>query len=204
MDVGCILTAHPDDESMFFLPTITSLLDRRIAVHLICVTSGNADGKGKIRIQELSNLSNHLGLASCTILDDEAFPDSMQSEWDGVRLQKSVLFHLNNLNVTTIYTFDEYGVSGHPNHKTLGKMVSLFKDKFQVYRLKSHSMLWKYSVVAKLFTLSGNDVKRTFSLPLVLGIRHAFQCMRFHGSQLVWFRYLYILFLCYSNKNEYI
>eukprot|EP01043_Picozoa_sp_COSAG02_P095334 COSAG02_NODE_31709_length_528_cov_10.728868_1_plen_48_part_10 len=46
------MTAHPDDESMFFGP---ALLCRHGGqqVKLLCLSTGNADGLGETRKQEL-------------------------------------------------------------------------------------------------------------------------------------------------------
>jgi N-acetylglucosaminylphosphatidylinositol deacetylase len=35
-----ILTAHPDDECMFFGPTITSLVRAKTRVHVLCLSTG--------------------------------------------------------------------------------------------------------------------------------------------------------------------
>lgn len=35
-----IVTAHPDDECMFFLPTVVNLLERGIPVYLLCCSTG--------------------------------------------------------------------------------------------------------------------------------------------------------------------
>jgi N-acetylglucosaminylphosphatidylinositol deacetylase len=35
-----LITAHPDDEAMFFTPTILSLIDQGYIVHLLCLSTG--------------------------------------------------------------------------------------------------------------------------------------------------------------------
>lgn len=35
-----IVTAHPDDECMFFAPTIIGLVDLNASVHLLCLSEG--------------------------------------------------------------------------------------------------------------------------------------------------------------------
>ena len=40
--VVLVLTAHPDDECMFFAPTILGLRKKRIEVNLLCMTSGKS------------------------------------------------------------------------------------------------------------------------------------------------------------------
>ena len=58
-----LVTAHPDDETMFFAPTILSLT-RKTSINLfhLCLSSGNADGLGEIRKEELANSLDVLGI----------------------------------------------------------------------------------------------------------------------------------------------
>ena len=42
-----IVTAHPDDECMFFGPTLCHLADRDIKAKVLCLSTGNFYGKGK-------------------------------------------------------------------------------------------------------------------------------------------------------------
>lgn len=65
-----LLTAHPDDECLFFAPTISSLRalphDTRVRdgveLYSLCLSVGNADGHGETRQQELSRSLDVLGV----------------------------------------------------------------------------------------------------------------------------------------------
>ena len=48
-----IVTAHPDDECMFFGPTLCHLADRNIQAKVLCLSTGNFYGKGDRRTKEL-------------------------------------------------------------------------------------------------------------------------------------------------------
>lgn len=48
-----LVVAHPDDESMFFSPTISYITSRGHNLHILCLSIGDADGKGNIRKEEL-------------------------------------------------------------------------------------------------------------------------------------------------------
>lgn len=48
-----LVIAHPDDESMFFAPVINYLISGRHNLHILCMSTGNADGMGSIRKEEL-------------------------------------------------------------------------------------------------------------------------------------------------------
>jgi len=68
-----LVIAHPDDESLFFAPTLISLLSHKHAgdiaksgpyaeVYSLCLSTGNADGLGKIRQQEMAHALDMLGI----------------------------------------------------------------------------------------------------------------------------------------------
>jgi N-acetylglucosaminylphosphatidylinositol deacetylase len=57
-----LLTAHPDDECMFFAPTLLGIGNQAAAsktnsrpnIYSLCLSVGNADGLGDLRREELS------------------------------------------------------------------------------------------------------------------------------------------------------
>ncbi|UZJ51850.1 hypothetical protein CBS101457_001170 [Exobasidium rhododendri] len=68
-----IVTAHPDDEVMFFAPTILALVGLGVQVHALCLSVGNAENLGRIRKQELVDSYVSLGVAAQHVqsIDDE-------------------------------------------------------------------------------------------------------------------------------------
>ena len=68
-----LLTAHPDDECMFFAPTLLGLLASATGtsrseitpeIFSLCLSVGNADGLGYIRRDELGRSLDVLGVPS--------------------------------------------------------------------------------------------------------------------------------------------
>lgn len=59
-----LLIAHPDDEAMFFAPTVLALTNPDLGNHLkiLCLSSGNAEGLGEVRKKELLESASMLGL----------------------------------------------------------------------------------------------------------------------------------------------
>ncbi len=57
-DAVLLVIAHPDDESMFFVPTI--LLQSNISI--LCLSNGDYDGLGIVRESELQRASEHFGI----------------------------------------------------------------------------------------------------------------------------------------------
>ncbi|EFR04615.1 N-acetylglucosaminyl-phosphatidylinositol de-N-acetylase [Nannizzia gypsea CBS 118893] len=134
----CLLIAHPDDEAMFFAPTLLALTKPELGNHvkILCLSSGDAAGLGHIRKQELQKSALRLGLrneSDVFIVDDPSrFPDSMTATWseDNVSGLLASAFAPNiaaqassqSAPVATIdilLTFDQSGVSNHPNHRSL-------------------------------------------------------------------------------------
>lgn len=60
----CFLIAHPDDEAMFFAPTVLALTcpDKNNRVTILCLSDGDAEGLGAIRKKELVKSGLILGL----------------------------------------------------------------------------------------------------------------------------------------------
>ncbi|KAF8814674.1 N-acetylglucosaminylphosphatidylinositoldeacety la se [Phlegmacium glaucopus] len=117
-----LVTAHPDDETMFFAPTILSLT-RKTSLNLfhLCLSSGNADGLGETRKGELRNSLSILGIDHNKqwIVDHPELQDNITMLWDASIIADVIKPFVLNWNINTILTFDPEGVSSHPNHKSL-------------------------------------------------------------------------------------
>jgi len=96
-ELTVLITAHPDDESMFFVPTLHSLTSSASSsssssssssqplqqVWLLCLTTGNYGGLGKVRSKELKCAAEQILRVDKTILlDDPRFPDNPVAAWD--------------------------------------------------------------------------------------------------------------------------
>ena len=83
----CLLIAHPDDEAMFFSPTLLALTDPDLGNHvkILCLSTGNNDGLGSVRQTELVASAKLLGLRvpkeDVLVIDSPIFQDSMIAEW---------------------------------------------------------------------------------------------------------------------------
>lgn len=66
-----LVTAHPDDECMFFTPSIRKFIDEGFRVDLLCLSEGNFDGMGGERTIELRRSAEVLGIDSVTIINDQ-------------------------------------------------------------------------------------------------------------------------------------
>ncbi|KAI1908634.1 N-acetylglucosaminyl-phosphatidylinositol de-N-acetylase [Ophidiomyces ophidiicola] len=187
----CLLIAHPDDEAMFFAPTLLALTKPELGNHvkILCLSSGDADGLGHIRKKELQKSAIHLGLRNASdvfVLDDPSrFPDSMTADWSATAIgsllasafapevstdddsnpptkRRNGSTHSNGrassppaASIDILLTFDNTGVSNHPNHRSLyhgarSFLEILMKGKkdyacpVSLYTLTSTSFVRKY------------------------------------------------------------
>ena len=206
----CILIAHPDDEVLFFGPTILNLLkqERRNRLHVLCLSNGNYYGQGVVREEELRKSCLKLN-RNIVVEIVTKFQDSPSIEWDLDEVESTVTNYVKDNRIDCLITFDEWGISSHVNHKSLNKAISKIKhknEKLIVYTLKTCFVLRKYFFIFDLLPtlifdlIKSNDENLLFlSSPndYILNIRAMFE----HKTQLLWFRYLYIISSRYMFIN---
>lgn len=201
-----LVTAHPDDEAMFFVPFILGVKAEGCAVTLLCLTNGGSAG----RAAELRASCEVLGVDRVEVLDfkEKGIFDSMSTIWDENTLKDILARLVPDSPDCSAVTFDERGVSGHANH------VSLFhacrKLSFQLkhtrfYALRSPGLLRKYllplSMLAELLAACAPGGGPHHLLFLNLRPAVTWRCMRCHRSQFVWFRKLFVLFSSLGYLN---
>ncbi|XP_052050167.1 N-acetylglucosaminyl-phosphatidylinositol de-N-acetylase isoform X2 [Apodemus sylvaticus] len=120
-----VVIAHPDDEAMFFAPTMLGLARLEQQVSLLCFSSGNYYNQGEIRKKELLQSCAVLGIppSRVIIIDTREFPDDPEVQWDTERVASTLLQHILTSGPDLVVTFDAEGVSGHSNHIALYKAV---------------------------------------------------------------------------------
>jgi len=139
-----LLTAHPDDEAMFFAPTLLALTapvpatarsdagenahaqealraGSRANVFSLCLSVGNADGLGDVRPAELERSLDILGVGRGKrwIVDHPQLQDNITVLWDADVIAQVIEPYVMKNDISAILTFDRHGVSSHPNHQAL-------------------------------------------------------------------------------------
>ncbi|XP_034828008.1 N-acetylglucosaminyl-phosphatidylinositol de-N-acetylase [Maniola hyperantus] len=202
-----LVIAHPDDECMFFGPTIFRLCEQGAEVYILCLSNGNYEGKGIERRKELWDACQHLGVPDTNIclMTDSRLPDTPKAQWPAPVIAKLIEHKLEALDIDTLVTFDRGGISSHPNHSAVFYAVAYMfveknmPQKCTVYTLDSVNILRKYLGFLDLplsFVLSS---KRYFLR--WTESRRVTRAMKRHRSQMVWFRYLYVIFSRYMVIN---
>ena len=192
-----VVFAHPDDEVMFFLPAISSLLSSGHEIVVACLSNGGADGLGAVRKLEFDRVMSSLFIEKYFIFDDKRIPDGFH-KWDVLvvkELVESVL--AKHPQIDTIITFDRSGVSGHPNHVSVCDGVRLLNDKL-VLELITIPTLVKFLVPPiDLLTLDKDH------LAIWLPSLKVSSTMQLYESQNVWFRRLFAFFSRYAYVNTF-
>ncbi|KAM8814174.1 N-acetylglucosaminyl-phosphatidylinositol de-N-acetylase [Rhynchonycteris naso] len=204
-----LVIAHPDDEAMFFAPTLLGLARRRHRVFLLCFSAGNYYNQGETRKKELMQSCDVLGIppSGVLIIDDRDFPDDPGVQWDTEHVACVLLRHIEEQDINLVVTFDAGGVSGHSNHVALYAAARTLHSQGKlpagcaVLTLQSVTVLRKYLSLLDLpfSLLHARDVLFVLGSEEVARAKRAMCC---HHSQLLWFRRLYMLFSRYMRINS--
>jgi LmbE family N-acetylglucosaminyl deacetylase len=166
--IHIIVIAHPDDESMFFIPTLHYLQQQQqqqqqqqhqnhyTEIWLVCLTTGNYNEIGLRRQQELVNVTMNIwNINKCIIIHDEdmIFDHPCQA-WN----IDQVTHYFHEIVMANVYeyqtqkrkpptstihmnmiTFDEYGISGHINHRDTYDTIRNWLDRYCAYDSTYHN-----------------------------------------------------------------
>lgn len=200
-----LITAHPDDEVMFFTPVLRALRLAGHRVFFLCISNGNFEGLGAERAKELCRSVSALGFSASdsTVLDYADFSDG--NDWDRDALSRVLLRHMEVLSIDCVISFDRYGVSGHKNH------ISCFEGLQELYTRGS------VPTDVQVFVLDSVPLWRKyiggFDAPLSVlrspfryfawgrDVVAAWRGMASHKTQFVWFRVLFMIFSRYIYIN---
>ncbi|GKV26741.1 hypothetical protein SLEP1_g35982 [Rubroshorea leprosula] len=207
-----LIIAHPDDESMFFTPTISYLNARGHNLYLLCLSVGNADGMGNIRKDELYRACAVLkvNLQQVKVLDHPDLQDGFGQVWNHNLLADIIEEEVSSHGIDLIITFDSYGVSGHCNHRDVHYGVCKFmydspQRNVEAWELVSINKLRKYSGPLDIWSskLCAMCYRRQM-MHYILNEdpKKSFLAMAQHSSQWVWFRKLFVQFSSYTYVNS--
>jgi N-acetylglucosaminylphosphatidylinositol deacetylase len=202
-----VVIAHPDDESMFFGPTIITNINKN-KLFIICLSNGNHYQKGNQRILELRKSCKELGITSVDVIDDKRLEDSPNIVWNKSVVKEYIEEFIKKHNINCIISFDDFGVSGHLNHKILFKsIIEINLNNLEIYFLESVSILRKYLSFFELpITLFLNliNFRNDYKLNIISFSQYLklLKALHKHKTQMLWFRHLYSFFSKYMFINK--
>jgi len=167
-------------------------------------------------VQELLQASKVLGVSNVGIYgitseyltNIPAFQDGPNESWDASLIAKVVEHYSKLWQADYIVTFDQVGVSGHPNHKDTHKGVLHHASQYSTKSLNRITYLQLRSTPQPVKYMSWigvlleqqrtNNQRRLF---FNFDEMKVWQAMYAHKSQLLWFRYLYLLLSTHISLN---
>ena len=212
---------------MFFGPTLQTLRGLGAHVHILCLSNGGADGLGAVRTKELEAVQAFLTIRSLKVVDDDRMKDGFDERWPAEVVASHVEASVRRVSADVVLTFDERGVSGHPNHTAayrgvLHWMAAAHQGTNESTRRQQQArQQWGVRdgvKVAKVWVLVSANVFRKFIMmadvcatfflleprnTLVAASNPAqmMRAMSMHESQWVWYRKLFVFFSRYSYVN---
>lgn len=212
---GCdrflLVIAHPDDEVIFFRPTMSILQSESKEVFILCLTEGDHEGLGIIRTEELYESAATFGIPRSHV-EIKKYRDGRQEVWDLETVKRDIATFSLKYEIQAILTFDSYGVTGHANHiscyeavRDLARETVFCPDMYGrgtdqiALSLLSRSVFIKGLGPLSVFLQDpGADYVWTSE-----NVTKSWSHMKIHESQFVWYRKLLILFSRYSYVNAY-
>ncbi|KYR00566.1 phosphatidylinositol glycan [Tieghemostelium lacteum] len=151
------IIAHPDDECMFFTPTIRHYVQSFYNIHILCLTTGNdlTISRGK----ELIESCVELGIPAKNVKVDNWMRDGMDEIWDTNKIIKVIESELLHFSPDVIITFDNSGVSSHPNHIDVSRAVETFIKSYRQKRNKDLPKLKRKQVELEKQHVIMKDIK---------------------------------------------
>jgi len=157
-----IVTAHPDDETIFFGGLLISR--PKSDTHVICVTDGNADGLGEQRAKDFHSALEDLQVTGEML----SHPDKYEQRLD----IEALIETLNNYSADEVYTHNALGEYGHPHHQDVcfavhnsfherARIFSTAYNNFPCKRVELSASMWeqKLKVFSKQYW---SETKRFF------------------------------------------
>ncbi|XP_033904018.1 N-acetylglucosaminyl-phosphatidylinositol de-N-acetylase-like [Acipenser ruthenus] len=204
------VTAHPDDECMFFAPAIIHFVKLNVSVYLLCLSAGNYYNQGEIRKKELLKSCGVLGIpaAHLTVIDCSELPDHPRVQWDTDLVSTLILKQVEASAINLVLTFDKSGVSGHVNHITLYRSLRYLSCAGKLpegccaLALETVNIFRKYVSIFEL-PISWFSASDFIAIIWKKEYGQAKRAMCCHDSQMLWFRQVYLLFSRYMFINTF-
>jgi LmbE family N-acetylglucosaminyl deacetylase len=124
--------AHPDDETFRPGGTLALLARRRVKVHVLTLTHGEAGSCGEPALctpDELPDVREHELGSACAVLGFQspivwAYPDGHLAEAEPERMIAKILTVVRQVQPQVLLSFGPDGLSSHPDHIAVGQWAA--------------------------------------------------------------------------------
>jgi len=200
-----LVIAHPDDEVMFFYPTVRALRELQsersnATFSILCLSDGGFDGLGAVRAAEMRTAGAAHGAVRVTVVDDARLRDG--AAWTDDAVADVVSRHLDD---AAVITFDAGGASGHPNHcaTSTGVRRALASSPRAHYELRTAPLATRLLGPLDAAVYRRRRRRRHVLTTTNLGPWAAWRAMATgHPSQFVWYRRIFLLLSAYTYANR--
>ncbi|KAF7457832.1 N-acetylglucosaminyl-phosphatidylinositol de-N-acetylase [Cryptosporidium felis] len=161
----CLVIAHPDDETLFFTPTLRRVCGVNSQLCVFCLTNGRLHakpqylGKGGWSTgvaegglwQKFSKRSGTESVNNVKILFNDQIQDQPSYRWPSTEVIREIETFVEENKVQAIITFDEFGISGHTNHISINESIRKWTEESgrenlpKIFVLETSNLLLKYS-----------------------------------------------------------
>jgi LmbE family N-acetylglucosaminyl deacetylase len=128
-----VILAHPDDETFPMGGTLAKYATEGARVTLICATRGEAgilglspEQAGQVREGEMRAAAQTLGVTDVRFLN---YRDGELAQADADQVAAELAAVMRELQPQAVVTFGPDGISGHPDHVAIHRLVTLAFDR---------------------------------------------------------------------------
>ncbi|KAH1236435.1 putative N-acetylglucosaminyl-phosphatidylinositol de-N-acetylase [Glycine max] len=223
-----LVIAHPDDESMFFTPTINFLTSKGHNVQILCLSIGDADGKGNIRKQELFQacVALKVPMQQVKIVNHPDLQDGFGKVWNHSLLAKIIEEEITSRCIDMVRLCCLRHVSADqllPLTAMVSQVIVIIVMCIMEYgKLNISIDQYQRTIAEKSGDIVSTNILRKYSGPVdiwlsifltMLHTNGTMQClvnehsrrsgiaMAQHSSQWVWFRKLFVTLSSYTYMN---
>ena len=169
------------------------------------LSNGGYDGLGSLRTQEMETAAEYFGFREHRVVDDANLQDGPDEAWDIDIIHDYIQDYAQQHKIDTIVTFDDGGVSYHPNHISVYKGAMKYFEMAEVGKRVNLMTLYtvhpirKYLAFLDIYSSRNDHVNFYNYSPF-----EAVYAMSLHSSQFVWYRKLFMWFARYPYYNSFI
>ena len=186
------ILAHPDDEAFTCAGALALAHQAGATTRLLIVTRGEASNPERtpnanlaaIRESEMIQSAEAIGLNEVTLL--EGYPDGAVAGESQERLIEEIVAWLGNRRPDALITFGAHGVTGDPDHVSVGSAARWAVERLAPQGVAPHAVFViapGYGPGPNRFDLSGEEQGATHRIDITEVVEQRLAALESHASQ---------------------